>query len=479
MAGSNHYSRLVETPAEFRQLHVRIPAITFLDLPPEDWTGPNPRPSDVWLDAHGKGFLLMHNLHTREPPGRCILLQSLGTGELVVNKRLKRCAPIWDDDDYRKNPSRWVYAWHEPVPSELRFSRLDDPCVAVRLPDEPYFPELYAYGIPCGYKEGEMPDVWSLFFKWYNGGSLRNLMEMYADPKIGAPVPEPFIWHVMEQLSRAVIYLHTGLTRKELRTKRGNWMSKVEKGEWTPLVHRGIREQNILLHFSEDGGGDSLDRCFPRIVLEGFKRANLVTDDLSWWHYAPAYSRSRTVKESIWRPEPWEDMYLMGEVFRRLVAVHECGKMKSGNRLNFDVDRECRMSSYLSENLNLEPGERPAYSDDLINLLRKWEIPDLLADRAEPYDQAQHFSDHGIWEQIPGIEFLTKEVLPMAAKKVKMYRTMGFGRLASEDEDGLMGDVSWVMPVPSFETIPYSTNKGSQEHTLEVLKRELKYLYGP
>ncbi|KAK3302925.1 uncharacterized protein B0T15DRAFT_559428 [Chaetomium strumarium] len=472
---------IVQTPAEFRQLHVKIPAITFRDPPPEDGTAPNPSPSEAWLDAHGKGFLLMHKLHTIQPPGSWILLQSVDDGKLIVNKRLKRFAPVWKDNDYTKqSPERWEVAWHEPVPNELRFSRLDDSRVAVRLPNEPYSPELYAYGFPYGYKEGETPDVWSLCFKRYNGGSLSNLMEMYADPQIGGPVPEPFIWHVMEQLSRAVIYLHTGLSRSELAKKRRrkkkkeeDWMSKVKERKWKPLVHRDIGEKNILLHFSEKG--NVRNRCFPRIVLEGFKRANLVDDEPSWWHYPPAYKGCQRVDEFNVSPEPWEDIYLMGELFRRLVAVYGCGRTKTGYRLNFDVDRECQMSDYLSANLHLADGEKPAYSDELINLLGRWEIPELRDDRA----RQRHFADNGIWQQIPGIGFFIKEVLPTAAKRVKKYRAMAIGRLTAEDKDGLMADVSCVMPDPTFEAIPYSTNKGSQRHALSVLKRELMYLYGP
>jgi hypothetical protein len=490
---------VVQTPAEFRQLHVKLPPITFRDPPPpppleEDGTTapPNPSPSrsNAWLDAHGKGFLLMHNLHTVQPPGRCILVKSLDTGELVVNKRLKRYAPVWNHKHdphyyYTKPPEKWEYAWHERlVPGELRFSRLDDSQgrVAVRLPNEPYFPELYAYGFPYGYKEGRetTPDVWSLYFKRYNGGSLSNLMEMYADPQIGGPVPEPFVWHVMEQLARAVVYLHTGLTRRELASKGKKkekdcwWMAKVAEGKWTPLVHRDIREENILLHFPEKGG-NARNRCFPRIVLEGFSRANLVDDEPSWWHFPPAYEGGGKADGEKIRPEPWEDMYLMGDVLRRLVAVYETGKRRTGDRVNFNANRACRMSWHLSENLDLHEAEKPAYSDELINLLRRWEISELLDDPA----RQRHFSDDGIWQQIPGIEFLIKEVLPTATKKMKKYRTMSIARLTGEDEDGLMGDVSWVKPDQTFEAMPYSANKGTQEHSLAVLKRELKYLYGP
>jgi hypothetical protein len=183
-------------------------------------------PNDAWLDAHPNGFLVMHNLRNSQPLGKAILVESRDTGELLVNKRLRRSAPIFDENDLnpKKEPIAFQIAYYTLAPAEVCFSTLDDPQVEVRLPDEPYFPKLYGYCFPNGkspgrnglYNENLGNDVFSLYFKRYNGGTLDNLMEMYGDPDIGAPIPESFIWHVIEQMSRAVLFLQMGLTREDL-----------------------------------------------------------------------------------------------------------------------------------------------------------------------------------------------------------------------------------------------------------------------
>jgi hypothetical protein len=154
-------------------------------------------------DAHSDGFILMHNLRNSQPLGKVILVESRKTGELLVNKRLPRSAPIFDEKDPDPEWEQIAFqtAYYTLAPAEVCFSTLDDPQVEVRLPDEPYFPKLYAYGLPNGkppgrgglYNENLATDVYSLYFKRYNGGTLDNLMGMYGDGDIGAPIPESFI----------------------------------------------------------------------------------------------------------------------------------------------------------------------------------------------------------------------------------------------------------------------------------------------
>ena len=462
------------TAATWKTLHVKLPTETV------NGDG-RLTPSDTWLDAHPDGFLLMRNLHPAAPLGKCMLVKSYNDNKFLVNKRLKRWAPQWKWE----SPTRWAY--RTPFPPEIRFARLDDPRVEVRLSDEPYFPELYAYGIPGGERSFFRPDdcdLFSLYFKRFNGRTLENLMDMYSDTKNGAPVPEPFIWHVIEQLCRAVIFLHTGLTRGDLAK-----MPSTPKPGWRPVVHRNISESNILLHFPEDDEEQNpLDCCFPRIILEGFDQANLLDDPSHYWCQETPVTRLRKPDKQQARPSLCEDLHMMGEVFRRLVGVHDAvketlqkdhmgkktpqqddtGKKKAGNPekdlLAFNVNTEVTLYEYLAENLGLEEGQQAAYSNDLIYLLLQWE-------RDELFDNSQlNYMNASVQDEIPKIDFLIEIALPLAAVKVEEYRSQG---LTTEADD-----VSWVVPDPGFDMTPHYINTSNEASAMTRLTTELRYLYG-
>ncbi|KAK3291056.1 uncharacterized protein B0H64DRAFT_436421 [Chaetomium fimeti] len=439
------------TPAIFRQLHIKLPTPTFREPAPEDWG--DTKPSDDWLDEHSGGFLLMQNLKPSYPMGKSMLVQSIGTGKLF-------------------------YA--APSPPELRFSTLYDPHVEAQLPDEPYFPKLHAYGLPQGRKEPynkiRLSDVYSLYFQHYNGGTLSNLMEMYSDRRIGGPVPESFIWHVTEQLSRAILYLHCGYTREDLlelyypdNTKgKGKGTRNLN---WRSIIHRAITADNVLLNFPD--GDDPVDRCFPDIILEGFDKAGFIDDNRENWAQNTITNRGEEVEIG---PSSFEDMHLFGELLRRLVTVSDFGKNKWASRLDYDVNVEGKLSPYLSNNLKLGAGQEPAYSDDLIKLLMKWELPAL-----QKGDGAR-YPDIGVHTKIKSVFFLRDEVLPIAMRKVAEYvdkwnEDPVFDNPVPERDD--IGDVSWVKPDPSFETIPYATTRHREDKILEQYEKELKWLFGP
>lgn len=464
------------TPATFRQLHVKFPTEHFREPSPNK----TPSASAAWLDAHKSGFLLMHSLVTHAPIGKSVLLESLDTGELIVNKRLKRRAPRFERNDFFFTTPAFGDAFRTQVPGELRFSTLDDPRVDVRLPEEPYFPKLYGYGLPQGEEpSGGDDDVFSLYFKRYNGGSLENLMEMYSDGEIGAPVPEPFVWHVIEQLSRAVLFLHKGYSRafvnaclvarrQDEKRWKGVWPALPrEVKNWTAIVHRTIREGNVLLHFPEDG--DPLSKCFPQVVLEGFDQANLENGAKEVWSEHATANRPGEAG----RPAVWEDIHLMGQIFRKLVTIHDCRRNQRHNQLQYNVDIEGKMSAYETGKLKLAPGEEAAYSQDLINLLKSWEIPKLQN------VAAAKFSDPDVHPSIPTYKFLEDEALPLASRKVEEFRGIGFDKLASEDQGGFVADVSWVMPDPEFEHVPYATQQETEEDLLAQLRYDFRWLYSP
>ncbi|KXX79875.1 hypothetical protein MMYC01_203767 [Madurella mycetomatis] len=186
------------------------------------WAG-KAKPSDLWLDNYPRGFLLADYLHPytlpdskrkrrnqqqevdkqRQYPGKPILIDSIDTGERIVNKRLKRYASdreeYWEFKDTRgETPDAVLHiiTCQTPVLPELRFARLSDPRVQIWISDEPYFPELYAYGLledEGAFDDADQPGIFSLYFKRFNGGTLGSLMHVFANPEMGAHIPEPFI----------------------------------------------------------------------------------------------------------------------------------------------------------------------------------------------------------------------------------------------------------------------------------------------
>lgn len=460
------------TPAIFRQLHIKLPTPA-LGEPTR-----HHKDSNTWLKKHSQGFLLMHNLKPSYPMGKSMLVQSIDTGELFVNKRFKRKAPTFKEDDQEfKKPVFDILYWTSSPP-ELRFSTLIDAGVAVQLPNESYFPKLHAYGGPPEREESDdeedESDIYSLYFQHYNGGTLSNLMEMYSDKRIGSPVPESFIWHVMEQLSRAILHLHCGYTQGEMdlcydensKGSGGKFHVPPAHKQWRRIVHRAVTPENVLLHFAE--GDDPVERCFPRIILEGFDKAGFPTDDREYWSCDTIINRGRAVEIG---PSAFEDIHLLGELLRRLATVYDGGENNRESRLDYNVNVEGRLSPYLSKTLDLGPGPERAYSSDLISLLRKWEVPALQE------GDGTRVTAISVHKEIRDIYFLRDEVFPMAFGKVTAYMTDWGGDSVPERDH--FGDVSWVKPDPAFETIPYSTTRYRQEKILEQYEVELKWLFGP
>ncbi|KAH6614629.1 hypothetical protein B0J18DRAFT_347484, partial [Chaetomium sp. MPI-SDFR-AT-0129] len=305
------------TPAAFRQLHVKLPTEH-----PMVWLGPpipgarnknNPgisTESQTWLAHHPGGFLMMRNMQPEMPLGFGMLLESLDTGQIIFHKRIRRNTPLF------KPPSSSVpkpFRWHERygkggLPPEIRVSTLtDDPRVDLVLPKEPYFPRLYAAAWPTAAQPPLNPnsgsssdsgsedtaqtqpgptqpakEVHSLYYKYYNGSSLANLVEMYSD-RTGGPVPESFIWHVVEQLTRALLFLYAGLTRDDLdpftepadETPEHYDLILNRMVQRAPWIHQDISDVNILLNFplNADGLLEPMGRFFPDVILSGLQNA--------------------------------------------------------------------------------------------------------------------------------------------------------------------------------------------------------------
>jgi hypothetical protein len=132
----------------------------------------------------------------------------------------------------------------------------------------------------------------TLFYKYYNGGSLAQLCSKYYKTK--EPVPEGFIWHFIAQIGRALSWLHTGhIPSREENLKQkadiyvpGKAVNKARPAEaWEPICHHDAHMENIWLHYPSDeerqnapqlmGFTDSL----PQIILGDYGMAFQTRND--------------------------------------------------------------------------------------------------------------------------------------------------------------------------------------------------------
>ncbi|KAK3347427.1 hypothetical protein B0H65DRAFT_441063 [Neurospora tetraspora] len=369
--------------------------------------------SNRWLQARRgrgdtKGFLLIKQL---APLNRLLLVQDLHTEELLINKRVRKylksshLATLYRD---RKKTLAQRLPWRlqmyaHPIPGDIRFARLGDrrdPRVELHLPDEPYFQKLYAYGFPHDLMDGNLDhgmverdgevreEVYnaSLYYEYLNGGSLEHaIMRINRGGHGSQYVEEPFIWHLIEQLARALLYLHWGVERE------GNERIKVEDGKriprnWQAVCHRWLTMDNIMLHWPEEGEEgyeESVDGRLPRVVLTNFDNAARKGEqphDNGIIHFGRLSLPKERIKEArygvsprdrIWQmeePDTWQDIYAMGKLLRRIIVDR--------NRRGEDIPREGQKNWFNVEDYSLTSyaqSEGGPYSYELIKAIRWFE----------------------------------------------------------------------------------------------------------
>jgi serine/threonine protein kinase len=227
------------------------------------------------------GYLLVKSLKGGMQ-GEATLVRSVQDGKLYVRKRMSVGGPSGLIDGV----PREIYA--------ADWLNMDS-----SLPS--YWPRLIEYS----HLKEEGRWEWSLIFQHCNGGDLEDLREEYS--KLGQPVPEPLIWHIVAQVSKNLAYLHHGLQRD------GSFVPN-----WQPFLHGDVGPPNIFLHYpppslsSKSDISPSFD--LPEVLLGDFGRAVK----------ASAYNDFTTRLPSLLDYESWfQDVSpIRTTIFRRLVTAH-------------------------------------------------------------------------------------------------------------------------------------------------------------
>jgi serine/threonine protein kinase len=211
-------------------------------------------------DEKGPGYLFSRVLGCGED-GVCFVLYCLDTKKQVIRKFPKILS---------KSSPRWI---EFPVISfrEVSFHRLLSPSGLT--------PKLIGL-------EGRLGDCYSITMEFCSGGSVWgywNSNLRTADRK----VREAYLWLVLAEGIRSLIYLHTGHTYtpadgsqpKQLwpaghQAANGRWVGPPrEKQPWRCVMHGDTHVNNLFVAFDSDDG-----TIPPRVLLADFSRAQWEAD---------------------------------------------------------------------------------------------------------------------------------------------------------------------------------------------------------
>ncbi|KAK4458614.1 hypothetical protein QBC42DRAFT_290356 [Cladorrhinum samala] len=531
------------TPATFTQLAILLNLEEFPIIPDDELHLENR--VTRWLHRHRRGFYYMGNLHPNAPAYKSMLIQARGRPKKLYVKKCissvewdwKRPAREFDGWETRGSGYRKVRGY---IPPELRISTLKDRMTQYELPLERYFPKLYAYEFLCAPGEPlHEADQVALYYKHYNGRSLRNLLEVHSHPNCRQPLDEAFIWWVLLEMSKAVVTLQTGLNGRQIIAFRTTYHMPpgmpfryspppdVELGppreygedvklqrrvkEWPVIVHRNITLDNIYLHFPEEGDRPgTYPPAFPDVVLCNFSEANTTFDRRDRWKIsrglmAQAANQGKGEDEPFVgrRPRAAEDRYALGVVLRRLVSFLD--GVKDTGTLDYDVD-EYPMWKYcdIPEEDGRVPGLSCYYSKELLDALQQFEWRRLAdtpegagadADKAEqhrrrhlealfqkyPAGWPQLFPEKNIRQEQGVLSVRSLHILAQRSW-VYIWEKYGFwSRPTWRDLHAVPGFGTTIQNIRApldFELVPWSPQSRSREAALAEIRIEMSHHLG-
>ncbi|CAP60974.1 uncharacterized protein PODANS_2_13740 [Podospora anserina S mat+] len=293
----------------------------------------------------------------------------------------------------------------------------------------------------------------TMFMKYYNGGSLWELLENYKKGRLsknsertGAEdVPEEFIWHFIAQVGRAYAYLHTGHVKSPEENLRNNNHLKPDLKhptlkDWVSIGHNDGHLHNIWLHYpsaeekQKDPRLENFNACFPQIHLADFGLACDVKHDVHGEYKA----RLKKLPE----PGTWFDKMYFCVMLKTLLTISE-KRIKAwglGRELAFHVAEREQAGDEIKfpfTKLATSKKLRAKYSGELLDLVGKFE--DMFDFAAEEYDntadmkeatcawwteftQTKKVQRERRWEEWPSNDWLYGHVIALADYKLDQHR---------------------------------------------------------
>ncbi|KAI9894488.1 MAG: hypothetical protein M1814_003246 [Vezdaea aestivalis] len=147
------------------------------------------------------------------------------------------------------------------------------------------------------------PPAANLYMEWCDMGAVTNVIDAYLDHKVF--VPEEFVFHVFQQLSAAVAYLHTGHDIHDdfEQYERLVAQRRTHHNSWEILLHNDIKPSNIFLTSSKRYA--AYPRQYPRVLLGDFGVSNWNPDDArkGWMGGTLPYTapeKDSTTSSDVW-----------------------------------------------------------------------------------------------------------------------------------------------------------------------------------
>ncbi|KAL8727807.1 MAG: hypothetical protein Q9166_005799 [cf. Caloplaca sp. 2 TL-2023] len=149
------------------------------------------------------------------------------------------------------------------------------------------------------------------FYEYCSLGDLQDLIDNFFTR--GVAIPEGFVWHVFHGVAKALAYLHAGYiapSSSGADAGSNNPSSQVENKEWTPILHRDVKPENIFLR-------PSLSSPYPIPLLADF--------GLAINHTPKAYECSGTIMyqgPELPTQTTSSDLWSLGATIHSLIHGH-------------------------------------------------------------------------------------------------------------------------------------------------------------
>ena len=152
---------------------------------------------------------------------------------------------------------------------------------------------------------GEVPFD-RIYMEYCNRGSLKDVMDVHEKRKV--PIPEAFIWEVLESVLSALLFAHLGQTSLPPGDPSRHSSFTMAAG-WDPVIHQDITPANVFLT-NESAPGRRHFSLYPRVVLGDFGAGRFYSEMSHLFGV-------REIFES--------DLYNLGEVGMQLMSVAASG----------------------------------------------------------------------------------------------------------------------------------------------------------